>query len=70
MVDPAGRPIVAPRRIEMSGGLLFPVPLPEPAPGYVVGRLRLYRSGRAAPRAMEVHLVHQGAAWKVVGVVR
>jgi hypothetical protein len=70
MVDDAGRAIAEPRRIELSGGALFPVVLPENAPGYVVIRVRLYRSGRAAPRSMEVHLVHRPGSWRVVGVVR
>ncbi len=70
VVDQAGKPVGAGRRIEMSGGALFPVPLPEHAPGYLVLRVRLYRSGRAAPRSTEVHLVYREGGWRVVGVVR
>jgi hypothetical protein len=53
----------------MSEGALFPVRLPESAPGYLVVRVRASRSGSDAPRAMEVHLVHEAKKWRVVGVV-
>jgi hypothetical protein len=69
LVDDAGRRLEEPLRIRMSEGALFPVRLPESAPGYLVVRVRASRSGSDAPRAMEVHLVHEAKKWRVVGVV-
>lgn len=69
IVDETGRPVAEPQWLGVSGGALFAVWLPEGAPAYVVMRVRASRSGRAAPRAMEVHVVHAGAVWRVVGVV-
>ncbi len=69
LLDGEGKPLAAALRVGVAGGALFPVRLPEGAPGYVVLRVRVSRAGREAPRAMEVHLVHGGAEWRVVGVV-
>jgi len=69
LLDDDGKPWAKPLRLERVGGALFPVRLAETAPGYVVLRVKSAHSGREAPRAMEVHLVHGGAAWRVVGIV-
>jgi hypothetical protein len=69
LVDDTGHRLGDRQRLALSGGALFPVRLPEVAPGYVVVRVRASRETGVAPRAMEVHLVHAGPAWRVVGVM-
>jgi hypothetical protein len=72
-VDETGRRVAADARFRISGGSLFPVRLPENPPPYVVLRVTAYRSGKALPRAMEVHLARKEKekeeTWRVVGVV-
>jgi hypothetical protein len=69
LVDETGNLIAEPLRMRMTGGALFPVLLPADLPPYVVLRVTVTRGGKRSPRPMEVHLVHQGEALRVVGVV-
>ena len=68
-VDEAGRLIADPIQVRVSDGALFPIRLPAELPAYSVLRVTAVRGGSAAPRPMEVHLVHRDGALRVVGVV-
>jgi hypothetical protein len=46
----------------------FVVTLPASLPPYAVLRVTAARDGRAAPRALEVHVVRRASGWAVVGV--
>jgi hypothetical protein len=60
----AGPVEVAPRTARWA------VPLPARGPAYRVLRVTALRSGREAPRAVEVHVVKRREGWAVIGIRR
>ncbi|MFT3773162.1 MAG: hypothetical protein QM820_47890 [Minicystis sp.] len=67
VIDDSGARVADPVEPAADGARIT-APLPAKAPAYVVLRATALRGGRAAPRAMEVHLVRRDGAWRVVGV--
>ncbi|APR76368.1 Hypothetical protein A7982_01715 [Minicystis rosea] len=67
IVDDHGQRVVDVADVPAEGARVV-IPLPAKAPSYLVLRATAVRDGRAAPRAMEAHLLLRDGGWRVVGV--